>query len=171
MTKCAVETDIETVCTADHIPAPEQFRHWVSAALTASGTDMAQTHIGLRLVDKAESAGLNFNWRQRQGATNVLSFPFEMPPGVPADAVTGLLGDLVICVPLVEEEARQQGKRTVAHWAHLTVHGTLHLLGYDHTEDSQALVMENLESGILTGLGYPDPYQAVTQENTVNPQA
>jgi probable rRNA maturation factor len=109
----------------------------------------------LRIVDEPEGAELNQAWRNRSAATNVLSFPAELPEN-PALRV---LGDLVLCAPVVRREARAQGKPQAAHWAHLVIHGTLHLLGYDHTVESEAEVMEALECAVLAGLGFPDPYQ------------
>ena len=109
----------------------------------------------IRLVDEAESRQLNRDYRGKDRPTNVLSFPFEAPPEV----LTPLLGDLVICAPVVVREAREQGKPADAHWAHMLVHGVLHLLGYDHLEPAEADEMEALERDILAGLGFPDPYR------------
>jgi probable rRNA maturation factor len=129
------------------------FTSWVSAAL-AGQRDSAE--IGIRLVDEMEAATFNRVYRHRDYATNVLSFPAALPPGVNLP----LLGDLVMCAPVVLREAAEQGKPPEAHWAHLTVHGTLHLLGYDHGQAAQAEEMEALETTILAQLGYPDPYSA-----------
>lgn len=109
----------------------------------------------IRIVDETEARYLNETWRGRSYPTNVLSFPFESPPGPPVH----LLGDLVICASVVAREAQEQQKPVLAHWAHLVIHGTLHLLGYDHLEDAQAQLMETLEIHILNSLGYPNPYQ------------
>ncbi len=108
----------------------------------------------IRIVDETESRQLNETWRKCQGATNVLSFPFQCPPGIKVP----LLGDIIICAPLVVREAKQQHKSLDAHWAHLVIHGTLHLLGYDHLEEVQAQRMEHLEIQALHHLGYPNPY-------------
>lgn len=111
----------------------------------------------IRIVDEVEARQLNERWRQRAYPTNVLSFPFECPPGLDIP----LLGDIVICAPLVASEAVEQHKPQQAHWVHLVIHGTLHLLGYDHISESQAQVMESLETRILHDLGYPNPYHNI----------
>ncbi len=106
-------------------------------------------------MDESEGRELNQQYRGKDYATNVLSFPFEAPPGVDL----GLLGDLVICAGVVEREAREQNKSREAHWAHLVIHGMLHLQGYDHQEPDEAETMENLEVHLLAELGFPDPYR------------
>jgi len=135
-------------------PAPEEddLRRWIGAALARCGR--GETEISLRLVDRDEMAELNRTWRGKSGPTNVLSFPAEFP----ADMELPLLGDIVICAPVVRAEAQEQGKALANHWAHLAVHGTLHLLGYDHIEEDEALAMEALETEILDSLGIPCPY-------------
>jgi len=110
----------------------------------------------VRLVDAPEMASLNKTYRGKDGPTNVLSFPADLPP----DLDLPLLGDIVICAPVVAAEAREQHKSPDAHWAHMAVHGTLHLLGYDHLDENEAITMEALESAILADLHYPCPYQA-----------
>lgn len=110
----------------------------------------------IRLVDEAESHELNLTYRGKDKPTNVLSFPFEAPPGIEMP----LLGDLIICRQVVEQEAKEQQKPLEAHWAHMVVHGSLHLLGYDHIEDDEAEEMESLETEIMLALGYEDPYIA-----------
>lgn len=145
--------DVQRVSTAGGQPSDAQLRRWARAALADLGGSHALT---LRLVDDAESAALNETYRRKPGPTNVLSFPFEAPPGVR----TRLLGDLVLCAPVVEREAREQGKMPHAHWAHMIVHGVLHLRGYDHLTDVEASAMEALETEILSRLGYPDPYES-----------
>jgi probable rRNA maturation factor len=112
--------------------------------------------VAIRIVDADEGQALNLQYRGRDYATNVLSFPADLPPGVNLP----LIGDLVICAPVVAREAAEQGKKPTDHWAHMTVHGTLHLLGYDHMEDAEAEAMEALETRILAGLGIADPYLA-----------
>lgn len=134
-----------------YLPKPAEFRRWVKAALPESRSEAELT---LRLVGEEEGARLNEMYRHKTGATNVLSFPFEAPPGV----TLPLLGDIVICAPVVAREAREQGKASAAHWAHMTVHGVLHLLGYDHIEPAQAEEMEATERAILAQLGFSDPY-------------
>ena len=110
----------------------------------------------VRVVDEAESAALNHRYRRRVGATNVLAFSFDAPE-LPS---LRILGDVVVCAPVAAREARERSTRLDAHWAHLVVHGTLHLLGYDHDEPGPAGEMETLEREILDELGYPDPYAA-----------
>jgi probable rRNA maturation factor len=141
-----------------HLPAAAQIRQWVEATLAGRCPDAELT---VRIVDRDESSQLNMTYRHRSGPTNVLSFPLQGPPGVPMP----LLGDIVICAPVVLDEARAQGKTAEAHWAHLVVHGTLHLLGYDHHEPLAAHRMESLETQILQDLGYSDPY--VLKEDSV----
>ena len=135
------------------VPLPREFERWISAAL--SGHREAG-ELTIRVVGVAEGAMLNETYRHRPGPTNVLSFPIDSSPELDVP----LLGDLVICAPLVMQEAGEQHKSPQAHWAHLTVHGALHLLGYDHDDPGEAEIMEALESEILAGLGYPDPYAA-----------
>ncbi len=135
------------------VPAPGSFRRWAEAALRGARRRQP-AELSIRIVDLAEGAELNHAFRGRGYATNVLSFPAEPPPGVR----WALLGDLAICAPVVAREAGEQGKRARDHWAHLTVHGVLHLLGYDHLVDREAEVMEALETRILARLGIADPY-------------
>ncbi|MDX1524762.1 MAG: rRNA maturation RNase YbeY [Pseudidiomarina maritima] len=144
--------DIQIASTASDIPSQQQFSQWVTSVLK----HLAQpdSEMTIRVVDSDEGLQLNHDYRGKDYATNVLSFPFESPVPLPLQ----LLGDLVICAPVVSREAAEQNKPLVAHWAHLVVHGTLHLLGYDHIEDQQAEQMEQLERDILAGLGYADPY-------------
>jgi probable rRNA maturation factor len=137
------------------VPAPASFRRWVEAALKGARRRKA-TEVAIRIVDADEGQALNLQYRGRDYATNVLSFPADLPPGVNLP----LIGDLVICAPVVVREAAEQGKKPTDHWAHMTVHGTLHLLGYDHMEDAEAEAMEALETRILAGLGIADPYLA-----------
>lgn len=134
------------------LPAESALRRWARAALT--GLRRRRVTLGLRIVGMAESASLNSRFRRRRHPTNVLSFPFEAPPGTRSD----LLGDLVICAPVVRREARTQRKTTDAHWAHMVIHGILHLRGYDHRKRQDALVMERMEIRLLKELGYADPY-------------
>ncbi|CAL1239347.1 rRNA maturation RNase YbeY [Candidatus Methylocalor cossyra] len=145
---------IDNACAAPDLPDPGQFQRWAEAALRGADVEVA-----VRIVDEAESAALNQTYRHQPGPTNVLSFPFQVPEGVPHR----LLGDLVICAAVVAREARAQGKRAEAHWAHLVVHGLLHLQGYDHAEESEAAVMEAEEIAILAGLGFPNPYEEVSR--------
>jgi probable rRNA maturation factor len=136
------------------VPASASFRRWVEAALKGARRRKA-TEVAIRIVDADEGQALNLQYRGRDYATNVLSFPVELPPGVDLP----LIGDLVICAPVVSLEAAEQGKKPADHWAHLTIHGTLHLLGYDHVDDAEAEAMEALETKVLAGLGIADPYE------------
>jgi probable rRNA maturation factor len=144
-----VELTVQDVSEYDGVPDDATIASWVTAALGD-----ANVSVTIRVVDEVEMTELNQQYRHNPGATNVLSFPFENPPGVETD----ILGDIVVCAPVVEREAREQDKTLMSHWAHMVVHGVLHLQGYDHETDKQAAEMEQLETGILTGLGFPAPY-------------
>jgi len=134
------------------VPEQALFEHWVEAALKQLNE---ACELSIRLVGEEESAELNSSYRGKEGPTNVLSFPFDSPmPMEPR-----LLGDLIICVPVVEKEALEQEKKLDNHWAHLVVHGCLHLLGYDHIEDDEADIMEALEVTILQSVNIDNPYQ------------
>lgn len=133
------------------LPSAGDFNRWVGAALAGRRESAEMT---IRIVDEDEGLNLNRRYRHKDPATNVLSFPAQLPAGV----TSGLLGDLVMCAPVVIREAKEQAKQTQAHWAHLTIHGTLHLLGYEHESSTLAAEMESLETAILASLGYPDPY-------------
>ena len=137
------------------VPAAVSFRRWVAAALKGR---IREADLAIRIVDTKEGQALNRHYRGRDYATNVLSFPAQLPEGLPKGVKFPLLGDLVICAPVVAREAAEQDKPVAAHYAHLTVHGTLHLLGWDHEDDREAEAMEQLEREILAGLGLPDPY-------------
>jgi len=137
----------------DGLPTDLQIREWVSAVLVQTDYQGA-AQLTVRVVGNEEMTQLNQTYRHKDGATNVLSFPFEAPEQVPLP----LLGDVVICAPVVEQEARQQHKTSMQHWAHMVVHGVLHLLGYDHITEAQAEQMEQLEIMILSRLGYANPY-------------
>ena len=147
-----IELDLQLATEASDLPAEAQLRRWVELALRQRTADSELT---IRLVDAAEGQELNRTYRHKDYATNVLSFPAEVPDGL---LDIPLLGDLVICVPVVEREAREQNKTLEAHWAHLVIHGCLHLLGYDHIDDEEAEEMESLERELLAELGHPDPY-------------
>ncbi|MBS7456685.1 rRNA maturation RNase YbeY [Coralloluteibacterium stylophorae] len=133
------------------VPAAASFRRWAHAAL---GNRVRRADLAIRLVDEREGLAMNRHYRGRDYATNVLSFPAELPEGVDLP----ILGDIVICAPVVAREAREQGKPRNAHYAHLTVHGVLHLLGMDHEDPREAEAMEALERRILAELGIADPY-------------
>ena len=146
-----LELDLQRI-SQGQAPGDDDFRQWCELTLRQRSADSELT---IRLVDEAEGRELNRTWRQKDYATNVLSFPADVPDeflDIP------LLGDLVICVPVVAREAAEQGKPLMAHWAHLVIHGCLHLLGYDHIEDTEAEEMEDLERQLLAELGHPDPY-------------
>lgn len=146
-----LELDLQLATTGRH-PSEADFRRWCELALRQRSGDSELT---IRLVDEEEGRELNRTWRHKDYATNVLSFPVELPPGVRSP----LIGDIVICAPVVAREAAEQDKRLRDHYAHLTVHGVLHLLGHDHENDADAERMEKLEVRILAGLGIADPYR------------
>jgi len=154
-----VEPAIEVQLASGHSAEPtvEQVRDWVGAALTALQDDAAR--LTVRMVDETEMTDLNTRFRGRQDPTNVLSFPFEMLPGLPQGEHP--LGDIVVCPPVAEREALSQGKNIKDHFAHLVVHGVLHLHGHDHQSASQAEAMEKLETKVLATLGVKDPYLSV----------
>ena len=133
------------------LPAAVSFRRWAYAALAGR---IKRADLALRIVGEREGRALNRHYRGKDYATNVLSFPAELPPGVKLP----ILGDIVLCAPVVAREAREQGKELLAHYAHLTVHGALHLLGWDHENIREAEAMEALERQILDSLGFDDPY-------------
>lgn len=139
------------------LPTRPQFRKWVLAALTGAGRRF-DSEVAIQIVDAAEGQAMNLQYRGKDYATNVLSFPADIPEGLPEDFDFPQLGDLVICAPVVAREAAEQGKALNDHYAHLTVHGVLHLLGFDHIEDAEAEEMEALERVILASLDIADPY-------------
>lgn len=147
-----LELHVDINSDSEDIPNAAAMRQWVQAALTGHRDE---AELSVYVVDDEEGADFNQRFRGKQGATNVLSFPVEidLPEPLP------LLGDLVICAPVVAHEARQQNKPTTAHWCHMLVHGTLHLLGYDHIDDDEAFIMEQLETDILVRLGFTPPYE------------
>ena len=153
MTKGPVRLDVSVSYAAPRtgVPAATSFRKWVAAALRGR---IREADLAIRIVGAKEGRALNRHYRGKDYATNVLSFPAELPEGVKMP----LLGDLVICAPVVAREAKEQHKPAVAHYAHLTVHGVMHLLGWDHDDDKEAEAMEQLERDILAELGLPDPY-------------
>lgn len=146
----AIELDLQVAGTFSGLPERTHFEDWLAAALGR----FENPELTLRIVDCEESRQLNSQFRGKDAPTNVLSFPAE----VPAEIELSLLGDIVICAPLVEQEALEQGKPLLAHWAHLTIHGVLHLLGYDHQQNAEAEEMEAVEIRLLESLGFPDPY-------------
>lgn len=133
------------------LPSPQSFRGWVSAVLLGR---IRRADLAIRIVDEREGRSLNRHYRGKDYATNVLSFPAELPEGVNLP----VLGDIVLCAPVVAKEAAEQGKTLKAHYAHLTIHGVLHLLGMDHDDPREADAMEQLEREVLAGLEIDDPY-------------
>jgi len=153
-----ISVDLQVACQVESVPQETEVQSWLDQAYLAGRPDASRSYdVSVRIVDEDESRTLNQQYRQQDKATNVLAFPAAMP-GLPDDE-SDLLGDLVICGPLVEQEAREQGKSAAGHWGHLLVHGMLHLLGYDHKSSSEAAEMETLEKSILADRGYEDPYQ------------
>lgn len=156
------QLEVQVVFEPEQLPNEEQIQQWVDAALEGVGRD---TEIVVRIVDEQESAGLNEQYRQKQGPTNILSFPFELPEAIQGLEEIGLnlLGDLVVCAPVLEREAMDQHKPLTDHWAHIIIHGVLHLLGYDHINDIDAEVMESKEISVLNKLNIKNPYIQVTK--------
>lgn len=149
----ALTVYLQNATNSDELPPLGQFRHWARAAFTQA-SDKKKSELTIRIVDHVEGTFFNETYRHKKGPTNVLSFPAQLPTHIPCP----LLGDLVICLPVVQQEASEQNKTFEQHIAHLTVHGVLHLLGFDHEEEKDAAIMEPLEIKILAGLGYPNPY-------------
>ncbi|MDE8602336.1 rRNA maturation RNase YbeY [Marinomonas sp. RSW2] len=147
-----LELDLQIATKAtQRLPSEADFRLWVEKALPTLGEEFEVT---IRIVDEEESHALNHEYRGKDKPTNVLSFPFEAPPGLELP----LLGDLVICTRIVEKEAKEQDKELLHHWAHMTIHGILHLRGYDHINDDEADEMELIETQLLASLSISDPY-------------
>lgn len=149
-----VEVQVATDCS--ELPDTQIVTDWVELATK----QREHAEVVVRLVGEQESAELNEAYRQKKGPTNVLSFPFERPEGLPVDALLNdTLGDLVICAPVVLSEAADQGKTPLTHWAHMVIHGCLHLQGYDHVNAKDAQVMEALEIKLLEQIGISNPYE------------
>lgn len=147
-----ITLDLQIACSNKNLPSSHSFTCWLNAALSRFNKPFEVT---IRIVEQEESQALNNQYRQKDKPTNVLSFPFEVPEGIEID----LLGDLIICADIVELEAKQQHKVVEHHWAHMVIHGCLHLLGFDHITDEDAQEMESLEIEILSELAIDDPYQ------------
>jgi len=147
-----IDLDLQIACDDKNLPSQQQFEQWLNVVLKDR---KPQAEVTIRLVDSEESQSLNTQYRGKEKPTNVLSFEFDAPPMIELP----LLGDLVICSEIIEREAIEQDKALNDHWAHMVVHGTLHLLGYDHIIDDEAQVMESLEKQILATLGIDDPYR------------
>lgn len=155
-----VSFDVQIACDAPDVPAASEIREWVGAAFErAQFVADRDIEIAVRVVEEDEIRALNRDFRQQDMPTNVLSFPAARIDGLPKDQPL-TLGDIVVCASIVRAEAAEQGKSTADHWAHILVHGTLHLLGYDHVTKLEAAEMEGLESRILVEHGIADPYGA-----------
>jgi probable rRNA maturation factor len=151
MTHAALELQI--VDQNAPVPSVDFFNRWVQAALDAAPAD--RHSVTIRIVDRDEMVQLNRDYAKKDAPTNVLSFPFEPIDQIESD----FLGDIAICSEVVASEATEQGKQWEAHWAHMVIHGVFHLCGYDHIDAIQAEEMEALEASVMSGLGFPDPYQ------------
>ncbi|MBP6513908.1 MAG: rRNA maturation RNase YbeY [Steroidobacteraceae bacterium] len=149
----SIEVAVRYATRRPWAPAPVSLRRWAEAAASSA---RARGELAIRVVGSAEGRRLNRGYRGKDKATNVLSFV----PGPVPSRIARPLGDLVICAPVVAREAKEQGKALRAHWAHMVVHGVLHLAGHDHEQDAEAQAMESLERRILDRLGFPDPYEA-----------
>ena len=146
--------------TTDHsVPAEKDILHWAGSALALDG---GGGEVTIRITDEDEMQSLNNKWRNIDKPTNVLSFPLH-------DAGCPLLGDIVVCAPVVKREAVQQAKPVNAHWAHMIIHGILHLMGYDHSEEKEAENMEAKETALMLELGFPDPYFPGTTTSAAKP--
>jgi probable rRNA maturation factor len=157
-TQSSLVVDVQVACKNSDIPSAQQIKYWVTSAVEGSGRCLADgTELSVKLVDTDEMRSLNDEYRNKDSVTNVLSFPAGEIAGLPAEAGQAL-GDIVVCAAVVSDEAARQGKAVGDHWAHMLVHGTLHLLGFDHESDVEAVEMEGLEARILTSNGVADPY-------------
>lgn len=156
-----MEINLDVQREVDALPKDEDLIKWLTATLESE--QHGDTELTIRFVDEKESTELNEQYRDKAGSTNILSFPFEAPPGMDDEVELNLLGDLIICSAVVKTQAIEQKKEEIAHWAHMVVHGTLHLLGYDHLTDEEAAIMENKEIKILSQLGYSDPYREIDE--------
>ncbi len=150
--------DVQVACDDAEIPAQADIQRWVEIAVSQSGRSVkGDVEVAVRIVDADEIQSLNNLYREQDKVTNVLSFPAGEIDGLPADAVH-LLGDVVVCAAVVAAEASEQGKKLDDHWGHMLVHGTLHLLGFDHETNAEALAMERIEARILALRNVMDPY-------------
>jgi probable rRNA maturation factor len=148
----AVSIAVQNASQSERVPSAAKVKAWVAGALGAK----VRGELTVRVVDEQESAALNERYRGKSGPTNVLSFNADTPGGRGTELLP--FGDLVVCAPVVAREAREQGKALEAHWAHMVIHGALHLQGYDHEQQQEAAAMESLERTLLAKLGFPDPY-------------
>ena len=152
-----VELELQIATNAKTLPHPSQFKEWVGVVLSDQIThleNLNDVELTIRIVDEDEMVDLNYRYRHKNGSTNVLSFPVE----VDVDFNYYVLGDIVICAAVVELEAKQQNKELLSHWAHMVVHGILHLLGFDHENEVEAHKMENIEISLMKKLGFSSPY-------------
>lgn len=147
--------DLQMACTETELPSEAQFQLWVDTVLAEVSSEPKQDfELTIRLVNTTESQQLNNQYRGKDKPTNVLSFPFEVPDGIDLN----LLGDLIICIDVMKKEAQTQNKSLFDHWAHLVIHGCLHLVGFDHINDIEADEMESIEVSVLEKLGINNPY-------------
>ena len=156
-----IQVHLQNDDALDQIPSETEVTQWILAVATHLHWDSAE--VTVRMVGETESQMLNESYRNKAYPTNVLSFPFELPFGVPEEEFEGQLGDLVICAPVVARESIEQDKILAHHWAHMVIHGTLHLAGYDHENDDEADAMELIEIAILCKLGISNPYDSTNQ--------
>jgi len=166
--KSACHVDVQCHYADVNVPSDIVFREWVDKTIQflidKNLLDNAAIDLSILVVDKSESQLLNNDYSQQNKPTNVLSFPFDTPDIFKPSQESNILGDIVICAPIIELEAQQQNKLIEHHWAHMLVHGLLHLLGYDHLNNNDASIMENLEIEILSQLGYKNPYLELNHE-------
>ena len=153
-----IELDLQNTIDSNQIPAFEKMQSWIHAVLEKVDCNFERPEITVRIVSCEECQQLNSDYRGKDKPTNVLSFPFEAPEMIPAEELGEFLGDLVICEQVLQREAEQQNKSIDSHWAHLIIHGILHLLGFDHIEEQDANRMEALEVELMKELGFEDPY-------------
>jgi probable rRNA maturation factor len=153
-----VTVDIENDCLNHWVPEAADVEYWINSAHDAIDSEIDHANVSVRVVTEQDSASLNKQYRDKDYATNVLSFTCELPASTIAALDNAPLGDIAICAPVVEIEAKQQGKSLSAHWAHLLTHGFLHLSGYEHDDKASAEIMESAEIAILSKLGFPNPY-------------
>jgi len=170
MMSMTLELDFQNPFEYTNIPTVVEFQQWANIGLQRNSKHNQTNSVVIRITNEAESQQLNFDYRQKNSTTNVLSFPFEMPD-LPdqseSDHLAFHLGDLIFCEPVITNEAKQQNKTLQQHWAHLVIHGMLHLQGYDHINDDDAKRMESLEIKLLQHLGFANPYNP--NDNTTTP--
>lgn len=150
--------DLQNAVDSEQLPDTNKMHVWITSALNKAQAKFENPEITIRVVSAEESQQLNFEYRDKNKPTNVLSFPFEAPEMIPIEDIGEFLGDLVICEKVVIREAKEQQKSLEEHWAHMIVHGVFHLLGYDHIEEQEAEEMEALEIALLSDFGFANPY-------------